>query len=691
MITLSTQLDRATCRDVDLPSPDLAPCHACLRDVLDPHSRRFHYPFATCPDCGPRFSILHAMPFRLQNTSMRCFQRCAACQAEHDDPVDRRFSHPLTFCPRCGPQVESSNTLGRVLARGDNAISAAAASIRKGEIIAVMGICGFHLVVAAGNLVAVEALRRRIGSPDIPLPIMIPTTDLLHGICHCNPGEDALLRSPAAPLVLLRLRDYPAGGPPILPAVSAGHPVLPVMRPFSMLHLLLMQQLGFAIVAVPAGRFGGPGPTSADEALVQLAGIADGFLTHNLPIVRPMDDAFMRIVADRPMLLRSGRGTAPIALDLPGRSPPVLGLGGHLKNTVTLTMDGRAVVSQHIGDLETAGAMDAFDDTVETFSRLLSPTEIGQQPERSGRQPRIVACDLHPDYLSSQRARQIVTSPVEVQHHHAHIAACMAEHGCDGEVLGICWDGTGFGTDGTIWGGEFLIATRRSFRRLAHLRTFPLPGAARAVREPRRSALGLLYEVFGEEVRELRELAPIRAFAIPELETLLRMIRRGVNSPRTSSMGRLFDAVAALLDVRQAAAYEGQAAMELEHLADGPAIAAPYPFAVADVSAPWAIDWAPMIRTIVVEVREAADRRIIAARFHRSLVEVLRMIARRAGMRRVVLSGGCFQNVLLLESAIESLRNEGFEPYWPQRVPPNDNGLSLGQAVVAGARALRED
>jgi hydrogenase maturation protein HypF len=652
--------------------PDIATCADCLTELFDPKDRRFRYPFTNCTHCGPRFSIVESIPYDRPNTSMRRFKMCPECQAEYDDATDRRFHAQPNACPVCGPHLEFWDNCGAILATHDSALTMAVDAIRTGRVVAIKGIGGFHLVVDAQNEISVRRLRIRKHREEKPLAIMMRDIDAVATVCEVSDAERRLLSSPAAPIVLLRRRiDKYHGG--VASSIAPCNPNLGIMLPYSPLHHLLMDQLDIPIVATSGNRSDEPICTDEEEARERLVDIADFFLIHDRPIVRPVDDSVARIALGSEMILRRSRGYAPLPIVLREESEPVLAVGAHLKNTVALANGSNIFISQHIGDLETPEAFCAFEHAADTLQCLYDG------------HPQVVACDLHPDYLSTQYARRINPRPFAVQHHHAHIAACMAEHQLTGEVLGICWDGTGYGPDGTIWGGEFLRATSEQFQRVAHLRTFSLPGGSRAVREPRCSAFGLLYKTFGAASLDMDELAPMRSFAVGERRAMARMIKQQVNSPRTSSAGRLFDAVASLLDLRQTAQFEGQAAMEIEFLAGDIAGAKPYPFELCDGGNTVQLDWRPMVRAIVHELRSGTPRGHIAARFHQTLIGMILAVAGRQGMKHVVLTGGCFQNMILLEGAAHRLQSAGYAVYWPQLVPPNDGGIALGQAVVAGA------
>jgi len=662
--------------------PDVATCPDCLRDILDPKNRRYRYPFTNCTNCGPRFSIIEALPYDRANTSMKRFAMCDACRREYDDPRDRRFHAQPNACPRCGPNLELWDVAGRVVHRGNDALSAATRCIRAGLVVAVKGLGGFQLIVDARNEDAVARLRRRKHREERPFALMVADMEGLERLCHVDDEERRLVQSPQAPIVLLRRRH---DGEAVAESVAPGNPYLGLMLPYTPLHHLLMRELAFPIVATSGNLSDEPICIDEREALDRLHGLADAFVVHDRPIVRHVDDSVARVIRGRAMVIRRARGYAPLPVAVPDVDEPILAVGAHQKNAVAFAHGGHVFISQHIGDLATPQSIGAFERAVADIPALYDAT------------PTTVACDLHPDYHSTVRAHELTDRPVLVQHHHAHVVSCMADNDLDGRVLGVSWDGTGLGTDGTIWGGEFLLCDRSRFERFAHLRTFRLPGGDAAAREPRRSALGLLYELLGDSVFDRRDLGPIRAFNESERRVLWSALRGELNCPVTSSMGRLFDAVASLIGVRQRVHHEGQAAVELEFVAETEPVSDAYPFRLAhpedgtatnnDVTpTPWIIDWVPMIAAILDDVRRSEAPGRIARRFHNTLVEVIAAVAGRAGESRVVLSGGCFQNRLLLETTIARLEHEGFHAYWHQRVPTNDGGIALGQAVVARAR-----
>ncbi len=638
--------------------PDLATCPDCLREIFDPVDRRYRYPFANCTHCGPRFSIIERLPYDRANTTMRGFPMCPACAAEYRDPRNRRFHAQPNACPVCGPQLLWASADGRALAMRHDALLAAAEELRGGRIVAVKGLGGFHLMVDARDGAAVDRLRQRKKRDEKPFAVLFPTLKALAEECELSGAEMKWLKSAAAPIVLLRRR---AGAGVLAPEVAPGLPWAGAMLPYTPLHHLLMHLLGFPVVATSGNLTDEPICTEFDDALARLGGIADFFLTHDRPIARPMDDSVMSVCGGEPLMLRRGRGLAPYSLPLPGAPDGLVAAGAQMKGAVAVTAGGNAVMSPHIGDLDHEGAARLWERAVADLAGL------------HGLQPVAAATDLHPEYASTRGAAALGVPVESVQHHHAHVAACMAENGLAGPVLGIAWDGTGLGTDGTIWGSEFLVCTRAEFRRVAWLRPFPLAGGDAAAREPRRSALGVL--------REMKSSHPPPGFSESELGIVDGMLRAGVNVVRTSSAGRLFDAVASLLGVCQTMSHEGQAAMRLEALA-GEAPAEPYAFRLDGA----VVDWAPMIAAIL---RGNEPPETAAARFHVTLVEMMVAVAQKEGLRDVCLSGGCFQNRRLLAGALHRLKEAGFAAWHHRDIPPNDAGICLGQAAVAVARRAK--
>ena len=739
--------------------PDIATCPDCLREIFDPHNRRYRYPFTNCTNCGPRLSIIEALPYDRANTSMRVFAMCPACQAEYDDPRDRRFHAQPNACPICGPHLELWQSRAGVPPARDRrdacptssrprdhaALLAAAAAIRGGQIVAVKGLGGFHLMVAAHDEQAVRRLRERKHREEKPLALLFPSLASIRTVCEVSPLEERLLRSPEAPIVLLKQRSIgvvecwsvaeslkhhsitPSLHHPICPSVAPGNPNLGVMLPSNPLHHLLMAELGFPVVATSGNLSDEPICTDESEARERLRDIADLFLVHNRPIIRHVDDSIVRVILDREMMLRRARGYAPLPIKLAatgvrrleprdqneprpvhhGGCESILAVGAQLKNSVALAVGDQVFISQHIGDLETEQAHNAFRRVAVDLQQLYDA------------RPQTVAADLHPDYLSTKFAHEwswtasadrngdgalegssapgssakavsrsaCQRSPklIGVQHHVAHILSCLAENELAPPLLGVAWDGTGYGLDGTIWGGEFFRVTDDNVERVAHLRPFRLPGGDAAAREPRRAALGLLHEHLGRPAQFVSHMRHKlgHGFSAAELAALGSMLARKVNSPLTSSVGRLFDAVAAMIGLRQQMRFEGQAAMELEFALEGVRTDQAYPLPVVPHPELLILDWSPMIDTMLADVQRGAAVGEISAKFHNALVEGIVSVAKRVRERRVVLSGGCFQNRYLTERAVQRLRQERFRPYWHQRVPPNDGGIALGQIVGA--------
>ncbi len=658
--------------------PDLATCPDCLREIFDPQNRRHLYPFTNCTHCGPRFSIIQSLPYDRANTSMSRFVLCPECEQEYRDPRNRRFHAQPNACHVCGPHLELWDAGGAVLAARHQALLQAASAIREGKILALKGLGGFQLLVDARNEEAVRRLRLRKQREEKPFAVMYPT--LVAAAAHCSvaDAEARLLASPESPIVLL------TSVVPLAPSVAPGNPNLGVMLPYSPLHHLLMFELRFPVVATSGNLRDEPICIDEQEALPRLRDIADLFLVHNRPIVRHVDDSVARVVLGREQVLRRARGYAPLPMRLsPGRpatafgpGSPILAVGGHLKNSVALGIGPQVFVSQHIGDLETVQSYEAFLRVVNDFERLYEAD------------PRVIAADSHPEYLSTQFAASLVAREpgrrgVSVQHHVAHVLACAAENELAPPLLGVSWDGTGHGTDGTVWGGEFFLVTETACRRVAHLRQFRLAGGEKAVKEPRRSALGVLYEMFGQRALAAGDLAPIKSLTEADLSGLTGLLRSGVNSPLASSAGRLFDAVAALLGLRQIVQFEGQAAMELEFAVNGIETDESYPFVINGNESMLVVDWNLMIKGILADLKRNLPVGLISAKFHNALVEIIVAVAKRVGQPQVALSGGCFQNRYLTEKTTARLTAEGFRPYWPQRIPPNDGGIAFGQIVAA--------
>jgi hydrogenase maturation protein HypF len=662
--------------------PDVATCPACLAEMRDPRDRRCGYPFTNCTDCGPRFTIIRATPYDRPNTTMASFPMCPACRTEYDDPTDRRFHAQPNACPACGPRLRLIDPAGRPLA-GDP-LAEARRRLAAGEIVGIKGIGGFHLACDATSDAAVRRLRQRKGREAKPLALMVADLKAAERLCGISDDERALLVAPARPIVILHER--PGSG--IAASVAPGLGQLGLMLPYSPLHhLLFAGEAGEGgplapLVMTSGNRSDEPIATDDVDALQRLGTIADVFLVHDRPIHIRCDDSVTRIADGRELPVRRSRGQAPFPVRLPFETRPILACGAELKTTVCLTLGPYAFVSPHIGDLENYETYASYSAMIEHLAALFRV------------RPEAVAHDLHPGYLSTRFARGLDPGlpRVAVQHHHAHVAACMAEHRLTGPVIGVAFDGTGYGLDGRIWGGEFLVADYAGFTRAGHLGYVPMPGGDRAVREPFRMALAHL-ACAGQGWD--RSLAPAATATDQERRLIARQLERGLNAPLTSSVGRLFDAVAALVGLQQRARYEAQAAIRLEALA-APAADAPgeaYPVVIAD-GAPAVIDPRPVILGVVADLAARRPPPLIAARFHATvaamIAEMCARIRASTGLDRVVLSGGVFQNVIVLTGARRALAAAGFDVYSHHLMPPNDGGIALGQAVVAHARLQRD-
>jgi hydrogenase maturation protein HypF len=686
-------------------SPDVAICDDCLRELFDPSDRRYRYPFINCTNCGPRFTIIKDIPYDRPKTTMAPFAMCPDCEREYTDPSNRRFHAQPVACPVCGPKVWlefSSNDFSRL---GNIATKVATANedtdaiqetrrlLSEGKIVAIKGLGGFHLACDATNPKSVSELRRRKLRVDKPFALMMPDLGMIEKHCFVNEAERGLLQSTARPIVLLRRK--PESN--ICKEVAPGQDYIGVMLPYTPLHYLLMDSRPWT---VDDGRYHGlpstvlvmtsgnlseePIATDDDEARERLASLADAFLMHNRDIHVRCDDSVVRVFEKEIVPVRRSRGYAPFPVKLPWEVPPLLAAGSELKNTFCITNKNYAFLSHHIGDMENYETLKSFEQGVEHFERLFRV------------KPEAIAYDLHPNYLATryalERAERENLPAIGVQHHHAHIAACMAEHGLDGSqpVIGLSFDGTGYGEDGAIWGGEFLIADYKSYQRPFHLGYFPLPGGDASIKKPARTALALLWSL-GIEWNE--RLAPISEFSAEERNLLRMQLERRINTPMTSSVGRLFDAAAALAGVRQIVNYEGQAAIEFEALAD-PDEAKSYPFELSQSEAgserSRTIEVKSGIEALIKDVMTGIPVSKISARFHNGLADAIRMTVNKmnqeTGIRLVVLSGGVWQNLTLIGRTLSLLRADGFTVYLHRQVPTNDGGLSLGQAVIAVSR-----
>ncbi len=630
--------------------PDLALCTGCLAEMNDPNDRRYRYPFINCTHCGPRYTIIENLPYDRPVTTMKTFDMCDACRAEYENPLDRRFHAQPVACPDCGPQIALWNAEGNILAEKEDALQKTAAAVRAGKIVALKGLGGFHLITDAQNDKAVQLLRERRHRPAKPFAVMYSSLEEVEKDCAVGKQEAALLHSAQSPIVLLERK---AGGN-ISAHVAPDNPNLGVMLPYTPLHVLLLQELKFPVIATSGNRADEPICIDEHEALERLRGIADVFLVHNRPIARRADDSIVRVMAGGKTVLRRARGYAPMPVIMRQKTEkPVLATGGHLKNTVALMVHDKLMLGPHVGNLETPLSLDAHNQVIDDLCRLYRVA------------PEIIARDKHPDYASTRTAGERGGKVVPVQHHYAHALACMVDNDIDAPCLAVTWDGTGYGDDGTIWGGEFLKITDTGYDRAFSFLPFPLAGGEQAVRDPRRAALGALYAL-GDTDMDL-------SFSPAEKALLLQSLEKKVNCPLTSSVGRLFDAVSALLGLCDKNTFEGEAAMALEFAAEKDPCDQSYPYAIKG----GVIDWRPILMESIKNPANAA------ARFHNTLSDIIIDIARQTGEKNLLLTGGCFQNKLLLESSVEKLKRAGFAPFWHHKLPPNDGGIAAGQILAA--------
>ncbi len=652
-----------------LVAPDIATCPKCLKEIFDPQNRRYRYPFTNCTNCGPRFTIIRDLPYDRLRTTMGGFVMCPSCLEEYQDPSDRRFHAQPNACPACGPALVLSDDRGGTVACADP-ISAAAVLLKEGKIIAIKGLGGFLLAANAEDGEAVALLRKRKARPDKPFAVMVADLKEVPRYCLGTPEEADLLRTPEAPIVLMSWRKDST----IHPWVAPGQRYLGVMLPYTPLHHLLLKDAGIPLLMTSGNRSEEPIARDNEEALRRLGGIADFFLLHNREVAIQYDDSVAAVVNGQRTIVRRARGYAPHPISLPFEGRSILACGGELKNTFCLTRGRYAFLSQHVGDLENWETLSHFEATIEAYKRHFRF------------EAEIIAYDLHPEYLASKYA---LARPeglkYGVQHHHAHLAGCLAENGEMDEVTGLIFDGLGYGLDGGLWGGEFLVGSLRSFIRAAHFEYLPLPGGAAAIRNPWRTAAGFVYALLGQDA--LGPGFPLTAGMDPEkLEIICRQVDRRINSPLTSSLGRLFDAVAALLGLCKTVSYEGQAAIALEMIADEDTKET-YPYGIREVDGKWLILLAPLFQELLGDIEGNIPPGKIAGKFHQTIVEIgvdiCSLIRARGGPRKVALSGGVFQNRLLLHRLREALDEAGFQVLTHRLVPCNDGGLALGQAAVA--------
>ena len=658
-----------------LISPDVATCQPCLSELLDPEDRRYRYPFTNCTNCGPRFTIIEDMPYDRPKTTMHSFQMCPQCQAEYDNPLDRRFHAQPNACPKCGPEVELVDNQGNRVTES-NPIAAASQFLKEGKIVAIKGLGGFLLASDATNDKVVRKLRQRKKRSSKPFAIMV--TDIAEAKRHCyvSPQEEKLLTSPQSPIVLMRWKEDSSVSQEVAPNLE----YLGIMLPYTPLHHVLLRDTGLPLVMTSGNLSEEPIAKDNDEALRRLSQIADYFLIHNRDIYSRYDDSVAIVERDTSQLMRRARSYAPYPLHLTFEARQVLACGAEEKNTFCLTKDNYAFLSQHIGDMENMETLEHFDSTISLYQRLFRI------------EPEIIAHDLHPDYLATKYAQELGEFGIKlvpVQHHHAHIASCMADNGLDAPVIGVAFDGTGMGADGNIWGGEFLIADCRNFSRVGHLEYLPLPGGDAAIKRPCRTAISYILTLLGENTLN-QELPLAREVNEIEIETIKRQIERKINSPLTSSMGRLFDAISALLGIRSEIDYEGQAAIELEmaaHEKDYANAQENYSYHIVEDKGIRIVQLRDLLSAVIEDLHQGIPKGRISVKFHNTMAqmtnEMCHLIANETGISQVALSGGVFQNRLLSTKTVELLESSGFQVFTHKQVPCNDGGISLGQAVIA--------
>ncbi len=672
--SFSIKESRGKSRRTVLISPDIATCEECIQEIFDPSNRRFRYPFTNCTNCGPRYTIIKDIPYDRANTTMDVFVMCDECASEYGDPLNRRFHAEPNACWKCGPQVVLRDDSGNVI-QCDDPIEEAKRLLRQGMIVAVKGLGGFHLAVDACNEEAVEKLRLRKRRERKPFAVMIKDVVEAERFVIISDTERKVLLESTRPIVLLSKRE----GCGIAESVAPGNRRLGVMLPYTPVHHLLLNEGLPALVMTSGNISEEPIAIDLEDGLRRLKGIADYYLDHNREILARCDDSVVRVFNDECIFLRRSRGWVPLPITIDRSPAPILACGADLKNTIAVTRGNQVFLSQHIGDLEDFETSVFFKKTVDHLVKIL---EVN---------PRVVAFDLHPDYFSRRFAENFgADSAIGVQHHHAHIASCLGEKGLEGPVIGFAFDGTGYGEDGTIWGGEMLIADRQGYQRIGHLEQVYIPGGEVAIKNPWRMALAHVWNAFGERI-DIEEVSRLVGREKSELELVISMIRSGFNSPKTSSCGRLFDGISSLCGLCELVHYEGQGAVELEMAADR-SVREAYGVDL-DRGENIIVRTAGLIEQVLNDLRRGEQAGVVSMKFHNWLAEAINLAAieagRRTGIKMVALSGGCFQNEILLSSAVEKLRKSGFQTIYNTIVPPNDGGIAFGQVIVACERLTR--
>jgi len=659
--------------------PDIGTCSECVEEINGAGERRYSYPFTNCTNCGPRYTIIERLPYDRANTTMKNFKMCPECKREYGLPEDRRFHAQPIACPVCGPQLFFTDNKGKSVSEKEDALSSAVKKIREGYIVGLKGLGGFLLLCDARNREAVERLRAKKYREEKPFALMYPDIEMVKNHCEVNSLEEDILKSPQHPIILLKKKENIE----IAENVAPSNPYLGVMLPYTPLHYILMKELNFPVIATSGNKTDDPIAIDNDEALRRLGDIADHFLMHNRPILRRVDDSVVRVLDNRLMMLRRARGYAPLPIywQNPKRLS-ILALGGHLKNTISFTKGNNIFISQHVGDLETFEAIESFKEIINSLEELYEFT------------PDIITTDMHPGYISTKIGEQLAAEQgvdlQRIQHHHAHIAGCMCENDLDGEVLGVAWDGVGYGSDGQAWGSEFLISTYEDFERHASFLPLPLPGGEAAIRKASHSALGLLYTTFGDEIftERFQRLPALKSFDEKGLALLTNCIKSGFNSPLVYGVGRLFDAVSSIIGIRQECSFEAQAAMELEF--EGTRASADLPHSAynyeLESGKPLIVDWRPMIHELIEDRFKNVDGSTISLKFHRTLAKMILDVAELVDIKNVVLSGGVFQNALLTSLIYRLFDGNKFKVYTHSLIPPNDGGISIGQVAIALAR-----
>lgn len=662
-------------------SPDFSTCNDCLVELFEPQNRRYRYPFINCTNCGPRYSIIQELPYDRIATTMKKFTMCAECEAEYNNPLNRRFHAQPNACAKCGPHLELWDKNGKVLAKFDQALLETVKLIKQGNILAIKGLGGFHLVVNATDKLAVKKLRELKNRPDKPFALMYPNLNQIKRDCYVFELEEKILLSSASPIVLLtRIKPYNLSF--ICEEVSPKNPYLGVMLPYTPLHHLLLRELNLPIIATSGNLHNEPICIDEIEALNKLNHIVDYFLVHNRPIFCPVDDSIVRVINNEIMILRRARGYAPLPINLPDDDQPnqtkILALGGQLKNTIALSFKQQIFLSQHLGNLENSQTINTYQEIIKNLANIYEF------------KPDLIVCDAHPDYYSTQYAEELSMSKnpnipiIKVQHHLAHIFSAIAENKVKLPLLGIAWDGTGYGLDKTIWGGEFFYISNEKITRIASFLPFSLIGGNQAILEPQRIALALLYQVFNSFDNFPQEIPLNKFYSHQQLKIFAQMITKQINCPLTSSVGRLFDGISALLGIFDKITFEGQGAMQLEFIIDELITSETYDFnwQYQPNSCSY-INWKAMIKNIIDDYLLGENLSIISGKFHQTLVKIILQIAQTVEVKNVVLTGGCFQNKYLLENTINSLKKANFIPFYNKKIPINDGGLALGQIYFA--------